>query len=102
MAHTASLENAKLLKEAGFKQNTIWYWHFKTYGGSHINLHNDGNSCSAPTTDELLEEMNNNHILDYANIHDDENQSMEYLMNLFRDPNKLANCWLYLKKENLI
>lgn len=55
---TVRLQTAKLLKEAGFPQNTTWYWHFnEVYGGNHINLHNDGNNCAAPTTDELLEEL---------------------------------------------
>lgn len=110
MIKTVSLETAKLLKEAGFRQNTSMVWRkyqrwlcedrnneYIDHGWSIEEL----DETSAQTTNELLDEMSDNHILDYCNS-DDGKHTQNYLMNLYRDPNKLAECWLWLKKEGLI
>ena len=52
-----SLELAKKLKKLGVNQESLWYWHFneKHCPDDHINLHKDGNNCSAFTVAELGE-----------------------------------------------
>lgn len=72
MIKTVSLETAKLLKEAGFKQDTYWY-HYehkrlkeedykecKCEGLNHDDVYypeESWNKIAAPSTDELLEEL---------------------------------------------
>ena len=121
-----SLQTAKMLKESGFRQDSPFNWVeyssefmpkvcFAEYGIDnirHIKI------CSAPTTDELLEEI------PYALRYDDadywfqiqklkhESYDVRYsdwqhmkVKKMFQDeslPEALAQMWLYLKKENLL
>lgn len=103
---TTSLETSKMLKEARFRQDTEYHFYRmssneKPFIGSRDITWQNYIIFAAPTTDELLEELPTNLILQYF----DDNytgMAMGDYTDLFRDPNKLADCWLWLKKEGLI
>jgi hypothetical protein len=100
---TTTLEKSKELKLAGWNKPTKFY-HANIFNRWEV-IANDNNfieyGCeriSAPTITELLDELDNNVIRCYV-IHgfkelDD--------LNLFRSPDKLADCWVWAKKEGLI
>lgn len=96
---TTSLETSKLLKDGGFRQDTEFYLLPDWVGGDGEIRTNTPTDLAAPTTEELLEEISNEGICKYAlDVLWNEEKSMLYaIMNMLRDPNKLANCWLWLK-----
>lgn len=113
MNKTTPLETSKLLKEAGFRQDTYFHWKIwipNEYSGnmdrklSHAPLIYDEkdreNVFAAPTIDELLEDISNENLLKYwCNI---TGSNMEDLINIIRNPNRVADCWFWLKKEGLL
>jgi len=54
----------------------------------------------APIAGEILEELSNNVITQYANEKDDWTEGN--FIDLFRVPDALADCWLWTKKNNLL
>lgn len=110
---TVSLQTAKALRNTGFPQQSSFAYclHATTGGGEYVHRVWDGQgltSCGtqsekvyAPTTDELLNEITNNQILQF---HDDATPGLPVgdLLDLFRDPEKLAECWLWLKREGVL
>ena len=119
MIQTVSLETAKLLKEAGFRQDTEMFWYPNPNGTTwdYILVTKDFKRVSggliytaAPTTDELLEELPSR-----LNEHSGvllifkETDAYEVCYgghdNRFINvslPEALAQCWLWLRKEKLI
>jgi hypothetical protein len=111
MIPTTRLETSKLLKDAGFRQDTYLYhvecddgeknWYQLMQSGEWDDEERE--IISAPTTDELLEELpfqtkiykgtENVYIISYSNLKDISNEVL---------PEALAQCWLWLKKENLL
>lgn len=101
---TTTLPTSRLMKEAGFRQDTIYCYAFDDgykIGFTRVSLFGQ-EVFAAPTSDEILEEIpENEHIRLYA-------IEMELFINkgdildLFRDPEKLAACWLWLRKERII
>jgi|SRR3990167_1112546 len=105
--YTTSLSISKKLKEAGFKQNTGFYWRtFKKLNSiwckdmmdeDRINDLEGVKYISAPLISEILEELANNEIMDYSNARPEMKQG-EFI-GLFRDPNKMAEVWLEVHKN---
>jgi hypothetical protein len=101
---TTTLEMSKRLKEAGWMKKTEFYhanifqqWeiihksnHFMEYGCKRI---------PTPTITELLEELNNDTIAEYSEL---KNFDWDETVDLFCSPDKLADCWIWAKKEGLI
>lgn len=54
----------------------------------------------APLAAEILEELNNSIIIQYANEHDEWTEGQ--LIDLFRVPDALADCWIWAKKNGLV
>lgn len=100
MIKTVSLETAKLLKEAGFRQDTYWHFVRNLVSGDFplcINCQGIVNAIASPTTDELLECLNNDDLIyKYLESNDMDGTDLIWLM---RDPNRLAEAWLWIKKE---
>lgn len=128
MTRTVSLETAKQLKEAGFSQDSPFNWveysseympkvFFSEYGLDTVRYIK---ICSAPTTDELLEELpitipyfdkQGNlgmckHEKGYSVYYEVENDyEKSSIFNVFVNeslPEALAQMWLWLKKEGLL
>lgn len=108
---TTTLEKSKELKLAGWSKECKFVYHKikgfgrKTYVLLRMWNYNDGslvlNEWPAPTINELLEEMDNNNILDYLTRQN--NVAIVYgLIDLFRSPDKLADVYLWGRKEGLI
>lgn len=59
--YCVDFEIAKELKENGFPQNTIYYWHdihgYPEFEDFRANDYTDLSCCSAPTSDEILKEL---------------------------------------------
>jgi len=121
---TVSLETAKLLKEAGFRQEGGWYWtqHKVDTKNCILNLgkfNPDGcfHNFYAPTTDELLEELpyRINYQSHWGYLSIDKTNTPEYIVGYRGEghktlwakeigtlPEALARMWLWLKKEGLL
>ena len=118
MIKTTSLEMSRLLKENGFNQRNMFchikckrvikgqsQWEVMTEEEAvHMPLAWEYDTrISAPTTDELLEELPYKDLCKYEEYRiDTTGMSREMFIDLFRDPNKLAEVWLFLKQNNLI
>ncbi len=120
MIKTVSLETAKALKDAGFRQDNMAYYYpgelscFKGPVSMEWGIESGLNShfkYAAPTTDELLEELPEIVKDQRLNISKERNLyfvSYEYEDNLLQCfhrkslPEALAQMWLHLKKESLI
>ncbi len=131
MIATVSLETARRLKDAGFRQNTIFLWASWSTGTQDMDnvvefreflewrkkrehgvKEQVWDAYAAPTTDELLtkipEEYDGGSLAMtrksvYYEIY--EPYEPAYVKHCFGGSNlveALANCWLYLKQEGLI
>lgn len=129
---TVSLETAKALKDAGFRQDTYFYW-------NHVMVNNRGklewqldyrkigdrNNIPAPTTDKLLEELPcqfkyggawfdlqitkwpKEYKVQYVEFYFNDDNLLEISDSLCEFkveslPEALAQMWLWLKKEGLL
>lgn len=110
MIKTVSLETAKKLKDAGFRQDTEIFFN---KGGKYI---------AAPTTDELLDELPDHIVIDNRQFGGDKRNSIgtlvignpNYIFNVqyrpdispcFKNesfPEALAQMYLFLAKEGLL
>lgn len=125
MIRTVNLETAKKLKDAGFKQDTQYYWKINPFNDewyiTSLRMDKRFAAFSAPTTDELLEELPACVVKEIASKHDvncwlqiDKIGDSEYyvgyvhsqnvLYDLFNEslPEALSQMWLFLKKEGLL
>lgn len=121
--HVVSLELAKQLKEAGYPNNTLWYWAVEMYNGYETDrwslaptehLLEEHVKCPAPLTDEILAQLPHN--IKIVRLHDATNQAHKvgwFSVWLSKHPNSpveknkslpdaLAKMWLYLKKDGKI
>ena len=106
--HVVSLEMAKRLVKEGWDKKTTFF-HINYYPkkfpkkGWHIRyireIEYDAQSeiYSSPLISELLEELTNNEIMDYTNKMEKTTQGE--FMNIFRNPDRLAEIWLEAKGE---
>ena len=93
---TTSLETSKALKEAGFRQDSVWYWiQYEDHTAAlQIDGHCQGQECYIPadwkltgyaiaalTTDELLEEL-------------------PFVIVKENTPKHDVNCWLQIEKTD--
>lgn len=110
MIKTVTLETATALKEAGFKQESEFYWclfqgqTILCYWETCIDKGLGEIICAAPTSDELLEEIPRPiTILRYSGTYrldcGIKNQIGPVNESL---PEALVQMWLYLKKEGLL
>jgi hypothetical protein len=112
---TTSLKTSQMLKENGFRQENIENWwdvvgeneryRLKRANDMDFGYINQKSGeyywqYAAPTTDELLEEIDNDAISEYAESEDINDWGS--IVDLIRDPDKLAECWLYLKLKGLL
>ena len=113
--YCVSLEIAKQLKEEGWKKETEFAW------GKDIRYQFDGEYglvntsqyiltsakdnweeyFSAPLATEILEELNDSqmhlYLMQRYGI-----ATAQSCLDMIRDINEIAKCWLYLKKNNLL
>lgn len=122
---TTTLEMSKKLKLVGWSKNTEFYWSCSTMKKYILNQEIPGSVKEvsfishvkeyqqikyyktespkewypAPTITELLEELDNNAISEYS-----ESKVLDWdeTVDLFRSPDKIAECWLWASKENLL
>jgi hypothetical protein len=106
---TTTLEKSKELKLAGWRKETYFYWIDTHYDGwklqdieSPVFLGRILKSISSPTITELLEELDNKTLIDYAFLKGSAYSLHNDMIDLFRSPDKLADCWIFAKKEGLI
>ncbi len=121
---TVSLETAKALKENGFKQDSYFFWARRAYiiNGGHYkhaifisDEHGNIDKISAPTTDELLEELPTAHehlgnlmfkkvirkkIVKYKCCYGNQDSSPHFENESLSEV--LSQMWLHLKKEGII
>jgi hypothetical protein len=105
MLKTTSFEMSQKLKENGFPQDTLEYEWFKL-------LHSEGWDIAttkevesivepfhyaAPTIMELLERITNDDFEIYQHVH---HIGLWSTLNLVRDPDKLAEIWLWTKNKD--
>ena len=117
------LKIAKQLKEKGFKQDSLLYWHYtnykkwsiftKPYAIDSDKKLEDG-FISAPTAEEILKELPKNFDKKYLGIAPSLNnnaygvyymksdQSIEVMKESGKLCNALAKMWLFLKDNNLL
>ena len=102
---TTTLEKSKELRDADFKQQTKLYYNSETGKlqlGFTSHVDSEGLMCwsiSAVTITELLEELDNNFLRNYFV---DSQMDTSEIIDLFRSPDKLADCWLWAKQQNLL
>ena len=104
--HVTSLGMAKKLREKGWDIVTAFQHciHLPS-SDNHLLFKSDGISyhpecdtrINAPLISELLEELTNNEIMDYTNKMEKTTQGE--FMNIFRNPDRLAEMWLEAKGE---
>lgn len=120
MIKTTTLETSQLLRDAGFRQNFTYFYYRKMWNPTSVG---DGEyyplrtydeidekdaeyAYAAPTTDELLEDITDKDLLEYyaRNIEGetigDLNVFLSSIMDMVRDCDKLAHCWLWSRKDN--
>lgn len=131
MIKTTSLETSKLLKETGFRQDSYFFWGkddtgFKLCPAGHEPYYLQVEWLASPTTDELLEELpaqlvinkkvcglritkdyhidKNNHSIYQVWYQDSRGNSQSECFISHKLPliELLAKCWIYLKKEGLL
>lgn len=100
MIKTVSLETSKALKEAGFRQDTSYFWYtgyeprgpiyFKTdLHLMNIKYIHHSNGFASPTSDEILEELPSSIIW---------NSTEPYGLRIEKDSDKYVTVWYY--REN--
>lgn len=117
---TTSLETSRLLKENWFRQDNISKYHvhrIDSRGREEWSIEDlytfprdkVKKFIAAPTTDELLSDITAEGMLAYYTRLIPDGESIgdlilftKDLLDLCRDPNKLAEVWLWLKKEGLL
>lgn len=110
---TTSLETSKLLKDSGFKEYNSEYYYERAYSvdtGKEVfhltpqyrTTPSRDYRIAAPTTDELLEVLSDEALLTIINETFPTHDKLGRFFEIIRDPNKLADCWLWLRKENVL
>lgn len=115
---TTSLETSKLLKEAGFRQDTFFRHYLHKFEDTAVNTIPDPifypseywEEYPSPTTDEILEELIGERQVKITWMSRYEHWLVSFRLDVdefkgFENkslPEALASLWLWLKKENLI
>ena len=104
--YCVSLEIAKQLKEEGWKKETEFVWGKDIrYQTSQYILTSAKDNWeeyfSAPLATEILEELNDSqmhlYLMQRYGI-----ATAQSCLDMIRDINEIAKCWVYLKKNNLL